>query len=631
MTRNSKQMLVLQEGELVRHGANEYVITKIVDLNSVLGRNLASGKNEVLRIWDLSPTEVVSEEKPEPDRELEGVSEKDWEFAKRALEIIKPLLVRQKRGSGLVEKVAQETGVSAPTLYRWLRYYRNTGLLSSLLPAERGGGRGKGRLPDEVEAIIEDRVKNYYLTDQQASISDTVTEVRRMCDAAGLRKPTAATVRSRIDKVSLQERVERRRGKRAAINRFEPNEGKIPDADWPLAMVQIDHTLMNVIVVHEETRQPLKRPWITLAIDVYSRMILGMYITLEAPSAMSAGMCVSHAILPKEQWLTELGIENVEWPCWGVMDVLHMDNAREFRGESLRDACNEYGIDPVLRPVKTPHYGAHIERLMGTVSKELTKLPGATFSNPKERGEYDSEGRALLTMHELEQWMALFVAKYHHRIHGGIGMSPLQKYSEGLLGGNGKPPRGLPPRRTDEEKVRVDFLPIIRRTIQPYGVVINGIHYFADVLRPWVGAPDQENPKAVREFNFKLDPRDSSLYFFDPNLKRYFAIPFRDVSLPPASREELREARKLAKEQGVKKPDERFLFGLITQQRQLVDQAAEKSKVARTKQQKRINNEKAQKRKAKLMPKVTATAEPALPPVIPGYSPATEEFFDDEY
>jgi putative transposase len=633
MNKHALKMLVLQVGELVRQGPNEYVITKILDLDRVLAKNLDSGKSEVIRVMELSPAQFEEEDqKPEPMRELEEVSEADWAYARRCLEIIKPLLARQKRGINVADRVAQESGVSRATLYRWLRFYRNTGLLSSLLPVKRNGGRGKGRLPNEIEAIIEERVQNYYLTDQQPTIADTAAEIRRLCSNAGLPLPHGHTIRKRIQWISERERISRRRGRRTAIERFEPNEGTVPDADWPLAMVQIDHTRVNVIVVHEQTRQPIRRAWITLAIDVYSRMIVGMYLTLDAPSAMSAGMCIAHAILPKERWLEEVGVENVEWPCWGVMGILHMDNAREFRGDMLKVACNEYGIDLHLRPVKTPHYGGHIERLMGTLSKELTQLPGTTFSNPKERGEYDSEGKAVMTLKELEKWLVLFVAKYHHRVHGGIGMTPLQKYREGLLGGNGRAPRGLPSRRLDDEKVRLDFMPFVERTIQPYGVLVDDIHYFADVLRPWVGAKDPNNPSASRLFRFKRDPRDiSQLYFFDPHSERYFAIPYRDASLPPISLEELREARKAAKEAGYKDPDERILFEFTNRQREMVDLAAAKSKAARVKQQKRLNNEKAKMQKAKQLPKATATAKPAEPLVIPGYDPAPNEFFEDEY
>jgi hypothetical protein len=80
--------------------------------------------------------------------------------------------------------------------------------------------------------------------------------------------------------------------------------------------VQIDHTKLDVIVVDEEQRLPIGRPWITLAIDVYSRMVLGFYISLDPPGAIATSLCIAHAALPKETRLAKRGIVG-SWPCWG--------------------------------------------------------------------------------------------------------------------------------------------------------------------------------------------------------------------------------------------------------------------------------------------------------------------------
>ena len=56
-------------------------------------------------------------------------------------------------------------------------------------------------------------------------------------------------------------------------------------AQRPLDLVQIDHTKLDIIVVDDEQRLPIGRPWITLAIDVYSRMVTGFYI-LETVSSI---------------------------------------------------------------------------------------------------------------------------------------------------------------------------------------------------------------------------------------------------------------------------------------------------------------------------------------------------------
>jgi hypothetical protein len=101
--------------------------------------------------------------------------------------------------------------------------------------------------------------------------------------------------------------------------------------NYPLAVAQIDHTPMDVIVVDEEHRQPIQRPSPTVVIDVFSRMVMGFAIYLEKPSAFSAEIATAHAVLPKEDWLACAGVQ-AEWPCWGKMRTIHCDNAKEFRG-----------------------------------------------------------------------------------------------------------------------------------------------------------------------------------------------------------------------------------------------------------------------------------------------------------
>ncbi|MDD5299323.1 MAG: Mu transposase C-terminal domain-containing protein [Gallionella sp.] len=636
MTQPSSPLLNLSKGELVNYNGQEYVVLKPIDLTKVLARNTSSKNTEVLEIKHLSQWFVTQDKHKKDERkdiDLLDVSEEDWEEAKLKLKAIVPMLVVQERGSGLVDRISQETGYSVPTLYRFRNIYKSSGLLSSLLPTKRGGGKGKGRISKEVEAIIADTLENFYLTEQKPSIEATVEEIRRLCVNANLPKPHWQTVKNRIDWKSARERFERREGKRAARQLFDPNEGSVPNAGWPLALTQIDHTPLPLMIVHDVSRRSIGRPWVTFNIDVYSRMITGMHLSLEAPSAMSAGMCLSHSILPKEKWLTEdIGLPDVEWPCWGVMGILHMDNAREFRGNMIKDACLEYNIDPQFRPVKTPNYGGHIERYMGTASEKLKRLEGATFSNPKKRGEYDSEDRATMTLHELERWLVLFIAKYHRSPHEGInGESPIDRYRKGLLGGDGRLPRGLPARRLDEEKVRIDFMPFIERTVQSYGVVIDDVYYFADVLRPWVNAPDSKNPKLKRLFKFRRDPHDiSRLYFFDPNSKRYFVIPYRNRSLPPISLWEFRDAHKRAMDAGVKDINERVIFEYANKQQALQSDSALKTKVARRNDQRKREHAKVRQKREKDLPKVTKTEAPAMPPVIPGYDPNRTSYFEDE-
>jgi putative transposase len=73
--------------------------------------------------------------------------------------------------------------------------------------------------------------------------------------------------------------------------------------DGALEVVQIDHSPVDVIVVDEVHRLPIGRPWPTLAIDVATRVVVGFYVSLEAPSSTSVALCLTQAVLPKEFWL----------------------------------------------------------------------------------------------------------------------------------------------------------------------------------------------------------------------------------------------------------------------------------------------------------------------------------------
>jgi putative transposase len=456
---------------------------------------------------------------------------------------------------------ATQGGVHMVTVYRWLARYEATGQLSALLPAARGGSRGQCRLAPEVNALLQATIEEYYLTTQKRGVQATAEEVQRRCRRAGFSPPHLNTIRARIAQVSEKERGRRRGHGRHGRDGDEPLHGAFPNAEWPLAVVQIDHTPGDILLVDDVQRLPIGRPWITVAIDVFSRMVAGFYVSLDAPSALSAGLCLAHAILPKDTWLATHGIET-SWPVWGVMDVVHADNAKEFRGKMLQRACEQYGIDLHWRPVARPHFGGHIERLCGTLNHAIHTLPGTTFSTPQGRGAYRAEQQAAMTLSEFEHWLAVRITQiYHHAKHAAIGMPPLTKFEQGIFGDATRPGRGLPPLPSDPERLRLDFLPYLERTVQPYGVKLDNILYYHDVLKPWIGASAPGKARTPRRFIIRRDPRDiSTVYFHDPQLNQYFAIPYRRLDAPSMSLWELRAVRRQLKEAGEQAVDETALF-----------------------------------------------------------------------
>ena len=92
--------------------------------------------------------------------------------------------------------------------------------------------------------------------------------------------------------------------------------------------------------------------------------------------------------------------------------------------------------------------------------KMVHELPGTTFSNIIERGDYDSDKKASLTLAELEKWFALAISSYHLSIHSGIGESPANRWKNAVNLG------WQPFYVQNATNFLVDFLPILYRRIQ---------------------------------------------------------------------------------------------------------------------------------------------------------------------
>jgi putative transposase len=179
-------------------------------------------------------------------------------------------------------------------------------------------------------------------------------------------------------------------------------------ASYALELIQMDHTLADVIIVDSQHRRPIGRPWLSLAIDVATRSVLGCHVALDAPSALAVALCLEHACLPKNQ--SSVMRSDAPWPMFGLPREILVDNGPEFHGAALVRGCREYGITLSHRPVRQPHFGGHIERLIGTMMGRVHLLPGTTDASPEALGGYDSERTAVMTLSGFAHWLCLEIA-----------------------------------------------------------------------------------------------------------------------------------------------------------------------------------------------------------------------------
>jgi putative transposase len=502
-----------------------------------------------------------------------------WEQARRSLPVIRRLAEDPNRTRSAIKAAAAELGCGASRVYELLSRYLANPRLTSLLTQRRGPSIGVSKLDSEIDTLIAEVIDKFFLTRQQPRIADLIREVQQRCRERGLIPPSRKAINTRLSARPARELMTKRRGRKAAHDRYQPAICSL-EAQWPLSLIQIDHTLVDVIVVDSETRIPIQRPWLTLAIDVCTRCVAGFHLSLEPPSATSVALCLSHAALSKDSWLAERAIDAV-WPVQGIPERLHLDNAKEFRSEAMKRGCEQYGIAIDHRPVRTPHYGGHIERLIGTMMGKVHLLPGTTFSNIQAKGDLNPEKTAAMTIDEVERWLGHAIAGvYHRELHRGIAMTPLTAWERGIAGDSTTLGRGETTAVTDPRRFLIDFLPIERRMIRRDGVALHSIAYWADVLSTWIGHPES--------MIIRYDPRDlSRIYLLGPD-GTYYDLNYRDLRRPAISLWEHRLALKQLRKDGRALVDEAAIFRTIETMRSIADDAVLASKTARRQRERRL-------------------------------------------
>lgn len=517
------------------------------------------------------------------ERGLLTLSEQAWAKAKQRADVIGPLAGLPAVSRAAADEAAEQLGLSQRQVYELIKRYRGgDGLVTDLAPIARKGSKGRTRVAPEIERLITEAIQSHYLTRQRRSLASLVREIWRHCKKAGYKKPARNTIVSRVRELDPLLTTQKREGFEATRS-LRSAAGKAPEPEAPLDVVQMDHTPVDVIVVDEFGREPIGRPHLTLAIDTFTRCIVGMLLTLEAPSATSVGLCLAHMVSDKSAWLTRLGLSNMTWIMHGKAKKIYLDNAPEFHSEALKRGCEQHGIERDYRPGGQPHFGGIIERVIGTAMKMMHELPGTTFSNSKERGKYNSEAKAILTLRELEKWLTLAICTYHESVHSRLLEPPGACWRKNVETSKLRTV-------TDEKAFLIDFLPVIRRGVGRYGFLIDHITYYSDILRPWIARREQ----LLEKFILRRDPRDiSRVWVLDPGSQRYLELPYRAISNPAVTLWEHRRAVERLRESGRGNVDEESIIQMIEQMREITESAAKEKKRARRDKERRshLSNE----------------------------------------
>lgn len=518
----------LVPGVAVVWNATLYEVASIDDMQRVALRNPISAEQVIAPISELSPVGSAVGGAP-----IDDVIPRELERACAREKVLRPFVLSGERiSSEEMAKLKQLLGLKESQIRKLVRQLISSPVPATIVRRPRGRRRNCRMLNVSVEKIVRQCIKQALQEKKTVSGTALHNEVTRRCNAAGLKSPHKQTVARRVVSDGPELRFRRKLGPQRARERVRPKPG-VMKTSHVLAQVQIDHSPLDVLLVDFVVRLPIGRAYVTWVTDIHTRTVLGFCVSLEPPSSLTAALALVHAILPKDSWLAERGLVDIEWPMYGVPAVCHADNAPEFKTEAYMEGCRAWGIDPQWRDSGAKEQGAFVERLIGTFQRKAEVLPGATGAGVKQRRGYDPEKSACMTLAEAEIWLAREVAEYHRNTHRTLKMSPGTAWRRAHETDTGLQ---LPTIVTDRRRLLLDFLPMDSRRVTAVGVTYECNRYWTPALRPLVGFEGRRR--------FRYDPRDMSKIYVKGFEGHYIEVPFADPTQPAQSKWEMKALRR---------------------------------------------------------------------------------------
>lgn len=357
-------------------------------------------------------------------------------------------------------RVAEKDGhlwaPSSGTMRRYIRRYPDIRELTARFVISHTGKSKRAPWHPRVARLLEAAIEYHWAENTaQFNLTDTTAwfygEFEKVAQELGeegcllepLKCPSRETIRAYVNSAECYETVCRKFGKKIADAQFKGNFHPAP-AHGLLDTVLIDSTVLDAwCAFDDETMLPLGRPTLTIAIDLYTRMILAVIITFEPPSLFTAMACL------KRVNQTKVDI-NERWPKiqrvsdgWGKPRTVLIDNELAQTGKSYQAACEDAKITVNWAPVKRPQYKAVVERFFLTLKKILIdKLPGAVPFAPHimRQLEIDPTQTASVSLGKLNEIVNMAINDvYHYETHSTINMPPALAWEKAKLKNRGRP------------------------------------------------------------------------------------------------------------------------------------------------------------------------------------------------
>ena len=310
--------------------------------------------------------------------------------------------------------------ISASTLARYIKIYRdNSNSLQGFYQVT--GGNTSLRFPIEIEKIINEVTADFIKKRENFSPRDAylIIKDRILSINPNAKIPSERTIYRRFERLDPYVVSKNKNGLRAASKKFKAS-GQSFKSPGLLAIVEIDTHLIDCIIL-DKNGNILGRPELCIAIDIYTRAIVGWHLCMLPPSATKTLLTLKNMLMRPH--LGKTG---------GLPTVIIPDNGCEFNNNALANFCKNFNIIKSESQPYCPDDKAHIESFFRSINQSfIHKLKGTTYSSPSHRGDYDSVENACYTLDELRELVDEWIENiYHKSVHSGTQQRPEKMWKE---------------------------------------------------------------------------------------------------------------------------------------------------------------------------------------------------------
>jgi hypothetical protein len=265
----------------------------------------------------------------------------------------------------------------------------------------------------------------------------------------------------------------------------------------PSFRYEIDATILDIYVryPYDTTgRYSMGRPVLYLVIDVYSTVVVGMYIGFHGPDWIGASEAMINAFSNKVEFAAKYGVELSEddWPCHHVCNELTTDNGVEYSlGHMSGVLKGRIGIETVnFVAVFRGDCKAIVERKFGVVANQVVVHEQGALTDFK-REDIHPSNEALWDLKSLYAAIIIEI-NYHNnnadRLHLHdfrmsselIGITPMDIWKANI---NEEMNGGRPTTPENMADYVWPFMPEITVTVRGDGVYYKGVAYHSDYAK----------------------------------------------------------------------------------------------------------------------------------------------------